>query len=156
MAALALMFGVVLAACGTTTESADVVAEASDVPVVVADGPLIQMWLPDGWETVSESMTESEQTGHYRGDGRTLRLRAVPTSSGEGLADLLEQPRAEVVDIRGSGDGLLAERSFGDGSHRQVFVGFEEAGWFYEITSWDVDPAVMIEFARGFGPVASG
>ena len=57
MAALALMFGVVLAACGTTTESADVVAEASDVPVVVADGPLIQMWLPDGWETVSESMT---------------------------------------------------------------------------------------------------
>lgn len=148
--------GLLLAGCsGSETAvqapSAEVVMDADPTAAV------LQPQLPEGWSVVSESTTATEHTSHYRGDAKNIRIRAVPASITNGVAGLREKQLYELVDIGSTDDGILAEQSFGDGSHWERTVGFEEDGWYYEVRSWDVAPLDLVDFAQNLvAPVVAG
>jgi hypothetical protein len=75
-----------------------------------------------------------------------IELLTSPITVSPRLSDLRTLPDWESIAVRRDDDGI-----FHVDRNRLTTVGFEEQGWYYQIVAQpDVDPSVVLEFARSF------
>ena len=111
---------------------------------------LVPTWLPEEWVGLFDDRSLPQQSATYgRVDARgepQIEMLTTPISVSPRLSDLRALPGWEPTTIRRLDDGVLFV-----GDDRETTLGFEEQGWYYRIVARpEVDPAVVLEFARSF------
>ncbi|MFT7476674.1 MAG: hypothetical protein ACI81L_003632 [Verrucomicrobiales bacterium] len=111
---------------------------------------LVPTWLPEEWVGIFDDRSLPQQIATYGRSDATgqprIEVLTTPISVRPRLSDLRTLTGWEPTTIRRVDDGVLFV-----GDNRETTLGFEEQGWYYLIVAQpDVDPSVVLEFARSF------